>query len=76
MSSRFNNPTGQKVAFESPVRVMKEMKRYTLMGGLLKKVQCPAFISGAGKTLYFDTEAHTMRAFDDLGHLGQSNKTL
>lgn len=61
---------------ESPARVMKEMKRYTLMGGFLKKVRCPVFISGAGKSLYFDTEEHTMRVFDDLGHLGESNRKL
>ncbi len=61
---------------ESPARIFKEMKRYTLMDGFLKKVRCPVFVSGAGKSLYFDTEEHTMRVFGDFAHLGESKRRL
>ncbi|KAH8590069.1 Alpha/Beta hydrolase protein [Bisporella sp. PMI_857] len=61
---------------ESPARILKEMKRYSLINGFLKKVQCPVFVSGAGKSLYFDTEEHTMRVFDDLVHLGERKRRL
>jgi pimeloyl-ACP methyl ester carboxylesterase len=62
---------------ESPSRILKEMKRYSLKEGFLKKqVQCPVFVSGAGKSLYFDTEEHTMRVFDDLAHLGERKRRL
>jgi pimeloyl-ACP methyl ester carboxylesterase len=61
---------------ESPARILKEMKRYSLKGGFLKKVRCPVFVSGAGKSLYFDTEEHTMRVFNDLAHLGERERRL
>ncbi|KAI1174426.1 Alpha/Beta hydrolase protein [Nemania sp. FL0916] len=54
---------------ESPSKILKEMKKYSLKGGQLNKVKCPVLVTGAGKSLYFDTEEHTMRVFDDLGHL-------
>ncbi|KAI9693981.1 MAG: hypothetical protein M1822_003252 [Bathelium mastoideum] len=55
----------------SPAKILKEMKKYTLKGGVLKRVQCPVLVSGAGKSLYFDTEEHTMRVSADLVHLGE-----
>jgi len=55
---------------ESPSRILKEMRKYSLKGGYLSKVKCPVLVTGAGKSLYFDTEDHTMRVFDDLSHLG------
>lgn len=61
---------------ESPARILKEMKRYSLKGGFLKKVRCPVFVSGAGKSLYFDTEEHTMKVFNDLAHLGEQERRL
>nr|A0A7L8UVC6.1 RecName: Full=Hydrolase ffsE; AltName: Full=Cytochalasans biosynthesis cluster protein ffsE [Aspergillus flavipes]QOG08947.1 FfsE [Aspergillus flavipes] len=61
---------------ESPSRILREMKRYSLQGGFLARVQCPVFVSGAGKSLYFDTEEHTMRVFGDLKHLGERRRTL
>lgn len=54
---------------ESPAMILKEMRKYTLKGGNLEKVQCPVLVTGAGKSLYFDTEEHTMRVFDGLGHI-------
>ncbi|EAT91808.1 hypothetical protein SNOG_00313 [Parastagonospora nodorum SN15] len=53
----------------SPAKILKEMSKYSLKGGYLEKVQCPVLVTGAGKSLYFDTEEHTMKVFDDLGHL-------
>jgi pimeloyl-ACP methyl ester carboxylesterase len=61
---------------ESPAKILKEMKRYSLRDGFLKKVKCHVFVSGAGKSLYFDTEEHTMRVFADLAHLGERKRQL
>ena len=72
-----------------PARILREMKSYTLKGqaedgvkgegegeSLLKKVRCPVLVTGAGKSLYFDTEAHTMRIARELGHLGEENLSI
>jgi pimeloyl-ACP methyl ester carboxylesterase len=56
---------------ESPAMILKEMSKYTLKDGYLDKVQCPVLVTGAGKSLYFDTEEHTMKVFDGLGHLDE-----
>ena len=68
---------GSLFGIGSPSQMLKEMKRYTLVDGFLpRKVQCPVFVSGAGKSLYFDTEEHTMRIFNDLKHLGEREKRV
>ncbi|KAI0446924.1 Alpha/Beta hydrolase protein [Xylaria telfairii] len=54
---------------DRPSQILKEMRKYSLKGGHLAEVQCPVLVTGAGKSLYFDTEEHTMRVFDGLGHL-------
>jgi pimeloyl-ACP methyl ester carboxylesterase len=61
---------------ERPSQILKEMKRYSLKGGFLEKVKCPVFVTGAGKSIYFDTEEHTMRVLRDLEHLGEKNLKL
>ncbi|KAK5996034.1 Hydrolase phmG [Cladobotryum mycophilum] len=61
---------------KSPALILKEMKRYSLEDGFLNKVRCPVFVTGAGKSLYFDTEEHTMRVFAELGHLGEGKRRL
>lgn len=61
---------------ESPSQILKEMRKYSLRGGYLSKVQCPVLVTGAGKSLYFDTEEHTMKVFDDLSHLGERQRRV
>ncbi|KAI9708168.1 MAG: hypothetical protein M1820_004122 [Bogoriella megaspora] len=60
----------------SPAKILKEMKKYTLKGGILKNVRCPVLVSGAGKSLYFDTEEHTVRVSADLKHLDERQRRV
>lgn len=61
---------------ERPSMILREMKRYSLRGGYLRQVKCPVLVTGAGKSLYFDTEEHTMRVFSDLNDLGERDRQL
>lgn len=61
---------------DRPSMILREMKRYSLRGGYLRQIKCPVLVTGAGKSLYFDTEEHTMRVFSDLNHLGERDRQL
>ncbi|KAI1160633.1 Alpha/Beta hydrolase protein [Nemania serpens] len=61
---------------ESPAAILKEMRKYMLKDGCLRDVQCPVLVTGAGKSLYFDTEEHTMRVYADLAHLGDRGRRV
>ena len=56
------------------------MKKYTFRleagGNYLDRVKCPVLVSGAEKSLYLDTEDHTMKVFRSLGHLKEGDKEL
>jgi len=70
------NVAGTFFGETSPARIMKEMKRYTLNDGYLKRVHCPVLVSGASASLYLDANHHTMRVFDELVNQGEADKEL
>ncbi|KAK1960817.1 alpha/beta hydrolase [Colletotrichum sublineola] len=60
----------------SPARIMKEMKRYTLKGGYLKRIRCPVLVSGAAQSLYLEASHHTMRVYNELTGVAEADKEL
>lgn len=64
---------------KSPAEIMLEMKKYSLDspvgargGSLLNKVKCPVLVSGAAQSLYVNADHHTMRAYNALIELIES----
>lgn len=60
----------------SPAAALLEMKRYSLRGGLLEKVQCPVLVSSATQSLYLEPSVDARRILGDLAHLPESKKRL
>jgi pimeloyl-ACP methyl ester carboxylesterase len=50
----------------SPALIMREMQKYTLGDGYLKRVKCPVLVSGASESLYLEPHHHTMRVYQEL----------
>ena len=69
--------SGTFYGLRSPAEIMLEMKRYSLTsahgGSLLEKVKCPVLVSGAASSLYVNADHHTMRAYNALTELKESN---
>ncbi|KAH8840028.1 hypothetical protein MCOR27_007823 [Pyricularia oryzae] len=60
----------------SPARIMKEMKKFSLAGGQLRRVQCPVLVSGASHSLYLEGNHHTMRIYNELVNHTKGDKQL
>nr|QJY30861.1 alpha/beta hydrolase [Discosia rubi] len=70
------NVAGTFFGHTSPARMMKEMKRYTLGNNYLKRIKCPVLVSGAAESLYLEANHHTMRVYNELVNLSDTNKEL
>lgn len=70
------NVAGTFFGQTSPARIMKEMKRYSLTNGYLKRVHCPVLVSGASQSLYLEANHHTMRVYNELVNQGEGDKEL
>ncbi|KAL8704428.1 MAG: hypothetical protein Q9201_002419 [Fulgogasparrea decipioides] len=68
---------GTFYGLRSPAEIMLEMKKYSLAstggGSLLERVKCPVLVSGAASSLYVNADHHTMRAYNALTGLKESN---
>lgn len=69
--------SGTFYGLRSPAEIMLEMKKYSLSspagGSLLERVTCPVLVSGAASSLYVNADHHTMRAYNALTGLKESN---
>ena len=67
---------GTFYGLRSPAEIMMEMKKYTLAStngkSLLERVTCPVFVSGAANSLYVSADNHTMRAYNALTGVKES----
>ncbi|PGH19022.1 hypothetical protein AJ79_00056 [Helicocarpus griseus UAMH5409] len=76
---------GNLYGLRFPSQIMRTMKKYTLKSAAgsndptnsyLEKVRCPAFVTGAGKSLYLDVNDHTSRVYNGLTHQTPAEKHL
>jgi pimeloyl-ACP methyl ester carboxylesterase len=61
---------------DSPAEALQEMKKYSLRGGYLEKVQCPVLVSSATQSLYLEPSVDAQRILDELAHLPAGHKRL
>lgn len=58
----------------SPAGILKEMKKYSLKDGFLKKVICPVLVTDAEYSIYCNTEDHAKKIYKELEHLGSNRR--
>ncbi|KAH0565585.1 hypothetical protein GP486_001018 [Trichoglossum hirsutum] len=61
----------------SPADLMREWVKYTLKpegDNYLQKIRCPVFATGAAASLYFTPEENTLKIFEQLTQLNDSQK--